>query len=136
MFDPQLLLGLGSGAIGAFIKIKTDADKDKHEMMMAALGFQSESANDANKRGTSWGRRFALIMVLTVGFGGLFYAATMGIKVSQVIEVKPIVDFLGLIKIGGGQKIIEADGFVIPLYVENSIISIIFFLFGSSAAKR
>jgi hypothetical protein len=76
-----------------------------------------------------------MIMVLTVGFGGLLYAAHMGIEVSQIVKVDPIFRFLGL-SIGGGEKVVQASGFVIPQYVEESILSIIFFLFGSSAAKR
>jgi len=136
VIDPQTILGIGSAAVGAWVRLKAQADSDKHEMMMAALKLQNQTANDAVKRGSSWGRRFAIVIVLAVGFGGLIYAAMAGIQVSQIIDRKPIIDLLGLIKIGGGQKVVEATGFVIPTYVENSIISIVFFLFGSSAAKR
>ena len=80
-------------------------------------------------------RGFALVIILAVGFGGLIYAASQGLKVSQIVSVDPVFKFLGL-SIGGGEKVVEAEGFVIPRYVEDSIISIIFFLFGSSAAKR
>ena len=136
MIDPQTILGIGSGVVGAFVQLKKQADHDKHVLMMAALKFNNLTANDAEKRGSSWGRRFALIIIIGVGFGGLIYAASQGMKVSQIIDRKPFIDLLGLIKIGGGQKIVEATGFVIPSYVEDSIVSVIFFLFGSSAAKR
>ena len=136
MIDPQTIVGLVSGGLGALITLKVQADKDKHDMMMAALGIQNDNANDANKRGSAWGRRFAIIMIMSVGFGGLFYASAMGIKVSQIVDKEPLLDLFGLIKIGGGQKVVEASGFVIPQYVEDSIISVIFFLFGSGAAKR
>jgi len=136
MIDPQTIMGVGGAVIGAAVQLKKQRDQDQHQMMMAALNLANKSANDAQQRGTSWGRRFALIIILLVGFGGLIYAAMADIKVSQIVEQKPFFDLLGLIKLGGGQKIIEAEGFVIPEYVENSIVTIIFFLFGSSAAKR
>ena len=135
MIDPQLILGIASDGLGALIQLKKQADHDKHTIMMQALKADNESANHAHKRASAWSRRFAMIMVLTVGFGGLLYAAHMGIEVSQIVKVDPVFRFLGL-SIGGGEKVVHASGFVIPQYVEESILSIIFFLFGSSAAKR
>lgn len=136
MIDPQLILGIGSGALGAYVQLKKQAEQDRHQILMAALNKYDDSADKASKRGGSWGRRFAMFVVLSVGFGGLIYAAHSGIKVSQIVDREPIINLLNLIKIGGGQKVVEASGFVIPKYVEDSILSIIFFLFGSSAAKR
>jgi len=133
--EPGLILGIGSAAVGALVQLKSQADSDKQELLISLIGAKNKSANEADKRGSGWGRQFALVVVLSVGFGGLFYSAVYDKKVSQIIEVQPIIDFL-FIKIGGGQKVVEATGFVIPQYVEESIISIIFFLFGSSAAKR
>ena len=133
--DPQLLIGIASAGVGALVQLKRQAQKDTHDIVMASIVGASKAANEAESRGSGWMRGFALIIILTVGFGGLIYAAHQGIKVSQIIEVEPIIDFL-FIKIGGGEKVVEAEGFVIPRYVEESIISVIFFLFGSSAAKR
>ena len=136
MIDPSTILGVGSAGIGAVVQMLKQSAEDRHNITLAALGVENNIANDANKRGSNLGRRFALIIVLSVGFGGLMYAAWKGIPVSQIIETQPLLDLLGIIKIGGGPKVIEATGFVIPEYVDESIISIIFFLFGSSAAKR
>ena len=133
--DPQLLIGIASAGLGAIVQLKRQADQDRHDLTMAAVQGYTQAANQAEKRGSGWMRGFALVIILAVGFGGLIYAAHAKIKVSQIIEVDPIIDFL-FIKIGGGEKVVEADGFVIPKYVEESIISVIFFLFGSSAAKR
>ena len=108
MIDPQTILGLVSGGVGALVQLKKQADHDKHMLMMAALKLQNMTANDASKRGSSWGRRFALMIIIGVAFGGLVYAASQGIKVSQIVDKKPIIDFLGLIKIGGGQRVVEA----------------------------
>ena len=135
MIDPQLILGIASGGLGALIQLKKQADQDKHDLVMASVKGCTEAANGAQKRGTGWARGFALIVVLTVGFLGLLYAAHADIQVSQIVNKDPIFKFLGL-SIGGGEKVVEATGFVIPHYVEDSILSIIFFLFGSSAAKR
>ena len=135
MIDPQLILGIASGGIGALIQLKKQADQDRHDITMAVMTKSNDIANAAHKRSSPWSRRFAMIVVLSVGFGGLLYAAHMGIEVSQIVKVDPIFKFLGL-SIGGGEKVVQATGFVIPQYVENSILSIIFFLFGSSAAKR
>ena len=135
MIDPQLILGIASGGIGALIQLKKQADQDRHDITVGLLKETNRVANEAAKRSSPWSRRFAMIMVLTVGFGGLLYAAHMGIEVSQIVKVDPIFRFLGL-SIGGGEKVVQATGFVIPQYVEESILSIIFFLFGSSAAKR
>lgn len=133
--DPQLVLGIGSAVIGAMVQLKKQRDQDQHNITMAALHGHSIAADEAGKRGSGWMRGFALIIILLVGFGGLIYAASQGMKVSQIVKVEPIIDFL-FIKIGGGEKVVQAEGFVIPKYVEDSIVSIIFFLFGSSAAKR
>ena len=135
MIDPMLALDLGFGALGALITLKKQADQDTHNMLMAHIKGASDSADNADKRGTGWGRGFALVVVLSVGFLGLLYAAHADIKVSQIVNKAPIYKFLG-ISIGGGEKVVEASGFVIPQYVEDSIRPIIFFLFGSSAAKR
>lgn len=136
MIDPQTILGLGSGIVGAAIQLKKQKEQDQHEMMMASLGLSNNNANDAQKRGSTFGRWFSTIMILSVGFGGLVFAAYNKIPVSQIVEQKPLLDLLGLIKLGGGQRVIEAEGFVIPEYVENSIVTIVYFLFGHSAAKR
>ena len=135
MIDPMLALDLGFGALGALITLKKQANQDTHNMLMAHIKGASDSADNADKRGTGWGRGFALVVVLSVGFLGLLYAAHADIKVSQIVNKAPIFKFLG-ISIGGGEKVVEASGFVIPQYVEDSIRPIIFFLFGSSAAKR
>jgi hypothetical protein len=135
MIDPLLALDLGFGALGALITLKKQAAQDNHEMHMARITGANNSSNQAEKRGTGFGRGFALIVVLSVGFLGLLYAAHEGIQVSQIVNKDPIFKFLG-ISIGGGEKVVEASGFVIPQYVEDSIRPIIFFLFGSSAAKR
>ena len=135
MIDPQLILGIASGGLGALIQLKKQADHDKHDIVMASIKGYTGAADSAHKRASPWSRRFAMIVVLTVGFGGLIYAAHAGIEVSQIVKKDPIFKFLGL-SIGGGEKVVQATGFVIPQYVENSILSIIFFLFGSSAAKR
>ena len=135
MIDPMLALDLGFGALGALITLKKQADQDRHGFMMKALQGGTNSADSARSRGAGFGRGFALIVVLSVGFLGLLYAAHAEIQVSQIIDKEPIFKFLGL-SIGGGEKVVKATGFVIPQYVEDSIRPIIFFLFGSSAAKR
>jgi len=56
--------------------------------------------------------------------------------VSQVVKDEPWFDLFGIVQFGGGSKIVTGEGFFIPKYVEDSIIAIIFFLFGTSAAKR
>ena len=138
MIDLQLIIGLASAGVGAYVQLKKQAAQDQHDNMrlaLEALSGHTSASNEAEKRGSGWMRGFALVIILAVGFGGLIYAAQQGIKVSQIVTVEPIIDFLFL-KIGGGEKVVQADGFVIPKYVEESIISVIFFLFGSSAAKR
>jgi len=103
MIDPQTLLGIGSAVVGAVVQLKKQAEHDRHTMTMdliASLGVQNKTANDAMKRGSAWGRRFALVVIIGVAFGGLIYAASQGIKVSQIVDRNPIVDILGLIKLG------------------------------------
>ncbi len=133
--DPQLFIGIVSAGLGALVQLKKQGDQDRHDLVMAAVRGATIAADSAESRGSGWMRGFALVIILAVGFGGLIYAAHAQIKVSQIVTVEPIIDFLFL-KIGGGEKVVQADGFVIPKYVEESIISVIFFLFGSSAAKR
>lgn len=137
--DPTLIAGIGSAGLGAVVQLMKQASQDKHDLLMSTIGAlkgSSEIADSANKRGSGFGRKFAMIVVLSVGFLGLVFAAQQGLQVSQIIDRKPIIDILGLIKLGGGPKVVEATGFVIPQYMEDSIISIIFFYFGANAAKR
>lgn len=139
--DPTMLLG-AAGA-GAGVQIFKQLIADQHNLAEKALEnsikrarADNESANDAAKRASGWGRRFALVTVLTVAFVGLLLAAYMQIPVSQIVYREPILNLLGMLKLGGGEKVIQATGLVLPEYVGQSVQIIIAFYFGASAAKR
>jgi hypothetical protein len=141
MMDPGLLLG-AAGAGGA-VQIFKQLITDQHSMAMKAMerrikGAEASNsfANDAAKRTSGWGRRFALMIVLFVAFGGLLIASLLEIPVSQIVNKEPIFNLLGMIKLGGGEKVIQAKGLVLPEYVSQSVQIIIAFYFGASAAKR
>jgi hypothetical protein len=141
MMDPTMLLG-AAGA-GAGVQIFKQLIADQHNLAEKALEnsikrarADNESANDAAKRASGWGRRFALVTVLTVAFVGLLLAAYMQIPVSQIVYREPILNLLGMLKLGGGEKVIQATGLVLPEYVGQSVQIIIAFYFGASAAKR
>lgn len=132
----EIVIGLVSAVIGAITQLGKDHMHDMHKLTMALVEYNEESRENAKKRGSAFGRRFALVLVLLVSFGGLIYAAEKGIGVSQIIQTEPFLNIFNMIKLGGGPKVVSAEGFVLPDYVQQSVISIIFFLFGSSAAKR
>lgn len=136
----MLLGAAGAGAgVQIFKQLLTDLNENTRQAFEVAKGrakIQNDNANDAAKRASGWGRRFALVTVLTVAFLGLVYAAHMKIPVSQIVSREPIINLLGLIKFGGGEKVIEAGGLVLPEYVGQSVQIIIAFYFGASAAKR
>ena len=139
--DPGILLGAaGAGAgVQVFKQLLSDINGNQKMMFEIAKGraqVQNENANDAAKRGSGWGRKFALTIVLGVAFLGLLMAAFLEIPVSQIVQKDPIVNILGLFKFGGGEKVIQADGLVLPEYVGQSVQIIIAFYFGANAAKR
>ncbi len=134
---------IGAAGAGAGVQIFKQILADQNSLAMRALDSRikasksdNENANDANKRGTGWGRRFALVTVLSVAFFGLLLSSWLKIPVSQIVEKEPILNLLNMIKIGGGQKVIVAEGLVLPQYVKDSVGIIIAFYFGASAAKR
>lgn len=139
--DPTLLLG-AAGA-GAGVQIFKQIIADQHSMGLRAMEIaqkrskiENNNANEANKRGSGWGRRFALVTVLMVAFIGLLLAAIMEVPVSQIVHKEPWFNLLNMIKLGGGEKVIQAAGLVLPEYVGQSVQIIIAFYFGASAAKR
>lgn len=139
--DPTLLIG--SAGVGAGVQIFKQLLADQHANAMRAFEIaakrskiENDNANAAAKRASGWGRRFALVTVLTVAFAGLLIASLMQIPVSQIVDREPIINLLGLIKLGGGEKVIQAEGLVLPEYVGQSVQIIIAFYFGASAAKR
>lgn len=134
--SPELIIGLVSSIIGGGIQMGKDHMHDMFKLHLAALGKHEESANNAAKRGSAFGRRFAMVIVLLVAFGGLIYAAERDLGVSQIVNTEPFFNFFNMVKLGGGPKVVSADGLVFPDYVHQSVVAIIFFLFGSSAAKR
>ena len=139
--DPGLLIG--SAGAGAAVQIFKQLIADQHMMASKAMDLSIKGAeasnrfaNDAAKRSSGWGRKFALVVVLSVAFIGLFVMALAEIPVSQIVQKEPIVNLLGLIKLGGGEKVVQAEGFVLPEYVSQSVQIIVAFYFGASAAKR
>ena len=139
--DPGLLIG--SAGAGAAVQIFKQLIHDQHDMAMRSMDLNikandahAESADKAAKRGSGWGRRFALVVVLSVAFIGLLFAAWLGIPVAQIVEKEPVFNLFGLLKLGGGEKVVMAEGFVLPQYVKQSVQIIIAFYFGASAAKR
>lgn len=132
----EIAIGLISAALGAITQLGKDHMHDMHKLTMALAKQNEESRENAAKRGGAWGRRFAMAVVLLVSFGGLVYAAEKGIGVSQIIQKEPFLNLFNVIRLGGGPQVVSAEGFVLPDYVQQSVISIIFFLFGSSSAKR
>lgn len=139
--DPLLLIG--SAGVGAGVQIFKQLIADQHAMASKALELsiqassaQNANANDAQKRGSGWGRRFALVTVLFVAFAGLLISSWLNIPVSQVVYKEPILNLLGMLKLGGGEKIITGEGLFLPEYVGQSVQIIIAFYFGASAAKR
>jgi hypothetical protein len=138
---PEILLGAAGAGAGVQIFKQVLADQQANaqkafEIAAKAAKLQNSNANDAAKRSSGWGRRFALVTVLSVAFVGLLVASLMEIPVSQIVHKEPILNLLGMVKLGGGEKVIQANGLVLPEYVGQSVQVIIAFYFGASAAKR
>lgn len=138
---PEILLGAAGAGAGVQIFKQVLADQQANaqrafEIAAKTAGISNKNANDAAKRTSGWGRRFALVIVLFVAFGGLLISSWLEIPVSQIVQKEPLLNLLGMIKLGGGEKVIQAGGLVLPEYVGQSVQIIIAFYFGASAAKR
>ena len=139
---PAEMITMGAGAaMGAFVKMQ--AQKQADLVQVAKLGFEAnrqqgdltQEARQGLTGGGAWVRRIVILIIISVAFGGLIYAAVAKQPVSfmYVTEVKS--HFLGLFETGGKLKTATAEGFVLPPYVAHQVSGIGGFLFGAGAAK-
>lgn len=139
MIPPELIAGVGSGVIG-FI-MKAQANQQAQTFKLAELSMKQNAASSgladaAAKRSNPWTRKFAAVLILTIGFGGLLAVAFFSdIPVSLVEKVPQKSILWGLIKWGKSADVITANGFVLPPWFGYTINVVIGFLFGTGAAK-
>ena len=96
----------------------------------------SDMADAAAKRSSPWLRKFAAIVVLLVAFVGIFAVAWAPNVPVSIVQDAPQKSILwGLVKWGKATEVVVANGFVIADWFKYSVISIVFFLFGTGAAK-
>ena len=125
---------------GSWIMKKSSQDAAdrlrERELTLKALGQQTDAMDAASKRSSPWLRKFAAITILLTTFGGMFVLAFFPNIPTQILHEVPAKEFLfGLIKWGGGLKVVSAYGFVQPEWVRYSVCAVIGFLFGPGFAK-
>jgi hypothetical protein len=134
----MITAGISAG-MGAIIKLKAQDQADRMETYR--LGIESQKANDssanqaAEREGSPWARHFISIFIIVCAFGGLIYAASQRIPVTHFYETEVKSHLFGLLSTGGKVKTHTAEGLALVPYVSHSVSAIIFFLFGSGAAK-
>ncbi|VGO14726.1 hypothetical protein PDESU_03295 [Pontiella desulfatans] len=135
----ELIAGVGSGIIGFLMKGQANQQANTFklaEQAMKANSHASGLADAAAKRSSPWIRKFAAVMILTIGFGGLLLVAFFSEIPVSIVEHVPQKSLLwGLIKWGKESEVITAEGFVLPQWFGYTINVVVGFLFGTGAAK-
>jgi hypothetical protein len=135
----ELVAGIVSGLAGFLMK--GQANQQAYTFKLAELGMRINShasglADAAAKRSSPWTRKFAAVLILSIGFGGLLAVAFAPSIPVSIIEHVPQHSILwGLIKWGKEVEVVTANGFVLPPWFGYSINVVIGFLFGTGAAK-
>jgi hypothetical protein len=120
----EVTVGMLSTLGGFAMKLMAQKAANQHELIKIA------------KRSSPWLRKFAAITVLLVAFVGIFIVAFIPSVPVSIVQDAPQKSLLwGLVKWGKQTEVIIANGFVIADWFKYSVISIVFFLFGTGAAK-
>ena len=136
-FPMEFLVGMASGVGGWMMKMQAQKLANQQKMYELAVQRQAQAGDSMDRaaaRGSVLLRRFVGFTVMLAAFGGLLAVAFFpDIPVSIVKETGGF-EIFGF-RFGGGLKVIEAQGVVIEDWFRLSVISIVHFLFGQSAAK-
>lgn len=135
----EVTTGMVAGIAGFIMKFMAQKHADSIALMKLSIEKSNQairSADAAGKRSSPWLRKFAAIVVLLVAFVGIFAVAWSPDVVVSIVEKVPQKQILwGLFKWGETTDVTIAEGFVIADWFKYSVISIIYFLFGTGAAK-
>jgi hypothetical protein len=139
----EILSLLGGGLAGFIFRMMAQNAADKQaqfEMLIKTIKAQDESADSAAKRtpndkAGNWIRR---VIVLSILFGVVlapFILAVAGKPI--IVEVStPVKTWFGILPTGGKTKFYELGSYLLVPEVRQSLMAIIGYYFGQSAAKR
>jgi len=135
----ELVAGIVSGVAGFLMKGQANQQANTFKLAEMSLKLNSHAsglADAARKRSSPWTRKFAAVLILSIGFGGLLLVSFLPDVPVSIIESVPQKSLLwGLITWGKEVEVITASGFVLPQWFGYSINVVIGFLFGTGAAK-
>lgn len=129
------IVGLGgSAALGFIFKFISNMQLDSHKQKMAMLNAVEASKTAASERGGVWVRRTIVIVLL--GILGII-ATGYGNMPTNIVSTEPATSILwGLISIPGDMVVTQIEGGMYDETIRLSILSIVGYYFGTSAAAR
>ena len=133
----EFVVGMASGIGGWMMKMQAQKLANQQKMYELAVQRQAQaddSMDRAAARGSVLLRRFVGFTVMLAAFGGLLAVAFFPDIPVSIVKESGGFEIFGF-RFGGGLKVIEAQGLVIEDWFRLSVISIVHFLFGQSAAK-
>ena len=133
----EFIVGMASGVGGWMMKMQAQKMANQQKMYEMAVQKQAQSDDSMDKaaaRGSILLRRFVGFTVMLAAFGGLLAVAFFPDIPVSIVKESGGFELFGF-RFGGGIKVIEAHGLVIEDWFRLSVISIVHFLFGQSAAK-
>jgi hypothetical protein len=104
------VLKLGHGVVDMF-KGVLQANNEAYRQNVAA---EQAAFDAAAKRGTPWLRGTLAIIAFVAAFGLSYVNGWVGTGTSVLTDREPWLNLFGLLKFGGGMKVVEAQGFVLP----------------------
>lgn len=124
----------GSAGLGFLFQFIANMQLDGHKQKMALMGAAEESKEKASNRSGIWVRRFIVLVLM----GILAVIATgAGNMPTNIVTIEPGVSILwGLFETGREALVTPIVGGLYDETIRISILSIIGYYFGTSAASR
>lgn len=135
---PETIIMLISTIFSYWAKINAQKTQNMQDLLEATIKQRtndSELMDAAAKRSSPFLRKVLGTFVIGVAFGGILLAPIWDVPMTLVEHVPQNSILWGLIKFGTGVQIIQADGIVYPLWVRESVMAVIGFVFGSGFSK-
>ena len=135
---------LGSTVLGGVMKMWSHGQQDKHDAHIRLLDFHRsvqasvDSARAMQSPGTSWIRRFIVVVAMCAGVGVVFFAPMLDQVTNVPIQVTSGGKWLfGLIDTTKTvTEYVKLEGWVTPEWLPVTIMNVIGFYFGSAAMAR
>lgn len=146
----EVITNIAAGAAaGGVLQIISEAMKVVHTLADVAINTtkannaqyranaeaENKTANDANKRSNPILRATIAIIVFVAAFWLIFINGWVGTETSLITQREPWLNLFGILRFGGGEKVLPASGFVMPIYFGQTVQVIAGFIFGIMAVR-